>query len=275
MSGDALSEEHLDLLLEKVYTAKGWDFRQYRRSSIKRCVERQIAISRRSYHSYLDLLDSEPSEFNTLFNHITIKVSEFFRDTEVFQRIENYVIPMTIRRLTIKGSKTLRIWSCGCAKGEEPLSIAILIHKRIQEMGVDFEVKIYATDIDESAVNAARKGVFVEDSLKNVDPITRSQFFQTANRSFQIIPKIRNLVTFGAHDIVSHIHLSHMDIILCRNLLIYFEKDLQEKVFEKLYCSLNTGGFIVLGKSEVPPLSYRENLLDICKKEKIYQKVAQ
>ena len=275
MSGDALSEEHLDLLLEKVYTAKGWDFRQYRRSSIKRCVERRIALSRRSYHSYLDLLDSEPSEFNTLFNHITIKVSEFFRDTEVFQRIENYVIPMTIRRLTIKGSKTLRIWSCGCAKGEEPLSIAILIHKRIQEMGVDFEVKIYATDIDESAVNAARKGVFVEDSLKNVDPITRSQFFQTANRSFQIIPKIRNLVTFGAHDIVSHIHLSNMDIILCRNLLIYFEKDLQEKVFEKFYYSLKPGGFIVLGKSEVPPLSYRENLLDVCKREKIYQKVAQ
>ena len=179
---------------------------------------------------------------------------------------------MTIRRLTIKGSKTLRIWSCGCAKGEEPLSIAILIHKRMQEMG-DFDVKIFATDIDESAVNAARKGVFVEDSLKNVDPIMRSQFFQTANRSFQIIPKIRNLVTFGAHDIVSHIHLSHMDIILCRNLLIYFEKDLQEKVFEKFYYSLKPGGFIVLGKSEVPPLSYRENLLDICKKRRFIRRL--
>lgn len=275
MSGVALSEEHLDLLLEKVYTAKGWDFRQYRRSSIKRCVERRIALSRRSYHSYLDLLDSEPSEFNTLFNHITIKVSEFFRDPEVFQRIENYVIPMTIRRLTIKGSKTLRIWSCGCAKGEEPFSVAILIHKRFKELDENFNVKIFATDIDESAVNASRKGVFVEDSLKNVDPIMRSQFFKKANMTFQIIPKIRNLVTFGVHDIVSHIHLSNMDIILCRNLLIYFEKDLQEKVFEKFYYSLKPGGFIVLGKSEVPPLSYRENLLDVCKKEKIYQKVAQ
>lgn len=275
MPGVALSEDHLDLLLEKVYTAKGWDFRRYRRSSIKRCVERQIALSRRSYHTYLELLDSEPSEYNNLFSHITIKVSEFFRDPEVFQRIENYVIPMTIRRLKITGSKTLRIWSSGCAKGEEPFSIAILIHHRIKEMGGDFDVKIYATDIDESAVNSARKGIFIEDSLKNVDPAMRNRFFQPSNANYQIIPQIRNLVTFGVHNIVSHIHLSHMDIILCRNLLIYFEKELQEKVFEKFYYSLNPGGFIVLGKSEVAPLSYREHLVEVCKREKIYQKVAQ
>ena len=132
MSGIAMSEDHLDLLLEKVYTAKGWDFRRYRRSSIKRCVERQIALSRRSYHTYLELLDSEPTEYNNLFSHITIKVSEFFRDPDVFQRIENYVIPMTIRRLKIKGSKTLRIWSSGCAKGEEPFSMAILISNMLK-----------------------------------------------------------------------------------------------------------------------------------------------
>ena len=271
-SNAALSEEHLDYLLEKVYTTKGWDFRRYRRSSIKRCVERRIAISKRSYHTYVELLDSEPLEFNHLFGHITIKVSEFFRDPEVFRRIEDYVIPMSLRRLTVTGSTDLRIWSCGCARGEEPLSMAILINKRLKERGDKPDLKIFGTDIDESAVNSARNGVFIEDSLKNVDPYMRSQFFQASKSAFQIIPQIRNLVTFGVHDIVSHIQLSRMDIILCRNLLIYFEKELQEKVFEKFYYSLKPGGFIVLGKSEVPPLRFRDTLIEVCKREKIYQK---
>ena len=272
MSDAALSEEHLDHLLEKVYTTRGWDFRRYRRSSIKRCIERRIAISRRSYHTYVELLDSEPLEFNLLFSHLTIKVSEFFRDPEVFRRIEDYVIPMTLRRLTVTGSTALRIWCCGCARGEEPLSMAILINNRLKERGDKPDLKIFGTDIDESAVNSARKGVFIEDSLKNVDPVIRSQFFQASNSAFQIIPQIRNLVTFGVLDIVSNIQLSRMDIILCRNLLIYFEKELQEKVFEKFYYSLKPGGFIVLGKSEVPPLRFRDTLIEVCKREKIYQK---
>lgn len=273
ISDAALSEKHLDHLLEKVYTTRGWDFRRYRRSSIKRCVERRIAISKSNYPAYVELLESEPLEFILLFNHITIKVSEFFRDPEVFRRIEDYVIPMTLRRLAETGSTDLRIWSCGCARGEEPLSMAILLNKWLKETVDKPDLKIFGTDIDESAVNSARKGLFIEDSLKNVDPVIRSQFFKTSNSAFQIIPQIRNLVTFGVHNIVSDIQLSRMDIILCRNLLIYFEKELQEKVFEKFYYSLNPGGFIMLGKSEVPPLRFRDTLIQIGKREKIYQKV--
>lgn len=272
MSVAAVSEEHIDKLLEKVYAVKGWDFRRYRRSSIRRCVERRIALSRRSYHTYLELLDSEPVEFNHLFNHITIKVSEFFRDPDVFRSIEDYVIPLTLKRLAKTGTASLRIWSCGCSKGEEPLSMAILINKKLKETGDKPELKIFGTDIDESAINSARNGVFTGDSLKNVDSNMRGQFFHASGTSFRIIPQIRNLVTFGAHDIVSQIHLSRMDIILCRNLLIYFEKELQEKVFEKFYYSLRPGGFIVLGKSEVPPLKFREHLIEVSKREKIYQK---
>ncbi|HZX48193.1 MAG TPA: protein-glutamate O-methyltransferase CheR [Nitrospirota bacterium] len=273
MSDVALSEEHLDHLLDKVYTARGWDFRRYRRSSIKRCIERRIAISRLTYPAYVESLDSEPLEFNLLFNQITIKVSEFFRDPEVFRRIEDYVIPMTLRRLTETGSTDLRIWSCGCAKGEEPISMAILINKLLNETGHEPDLKIFGTDIDEAAVDSARKGVFIQNSLKNVNPVMRSQLFQAYGSDFKIMPQIRNLVTFGAHDIVSNIQLSRMDIILCRNLLIYFEKELQEKVFEKFYYSLKPGGFIVLGKSEVPPLRFRNKLIEVRNRERIYQKV--
>ncbi|MBI5756767.1 MAG: hypothetical protein HZA12_07565, partial [Nitrospirae bacterium] len=136
MSGVALSEENLDLLLEKMYAEKGWDFRRYRRSSIKRCVERQIVLSRHSYPSYIKLLDSEPSEYNNLFNHITIKVSEFFRDPEVYNCIEDHVIPAALQRLKTNGKNILRVWSCGCARGDEPYSMAILLAKRPNETSV-------------------------------------------------------------------------------------------------------------------------------------------
>ena len=327
MSGVALSEENLDLLLEKMYAEKGWDFRRYRKSSIKRCVEKQIALSRHSYPSYIKLLDSEPLEYNNLFNHITIKVSEFFRNPEVYNCIEDHVIPVALQRLKTNGKNILRVWSCGCARGDEPYSMAILLAKRPNKTSVslqltkkhentlchpelpchpdpetssgvsgsqneemlkqvqhdreqgfsgenkeDYKIKIFATDIDEGAVDIARKGIFGKESLTNVHPILRQQFFQTAGNNFQVAPQIRNLVTFGVHNVVSHIHLSHMDIILCRNLLIYFEKELQERVFEKFYYSLDRGGFIILGRSEAIPLPYRDRFQEVFKKEKIYQK---
>ena len=190
MAEPALSEDNLDLILEKMYSVKGWDFRRYRKSSLKRCVERRLAFSRLPCQDYIVLRDNHPREFNILFNHITIKVSEFFRDP-------------------------------------------------------------------------------------NVDPILRGQFFKTMalDKRHQVMPLIRNLVTFGIHDLVSNIHLAHMDIILCRNLLICFEKDLQEKGFEKFCYSLNRGGFIILGKSEVVPSVYRNIFREVSRREKIYQKI--
>ncbi len=273
MAETALTEDNLQLLLEKMHTVKGWDFRQYRKSSLKRCIERRIAYSRLSCKDYMELLDSEPLEFNNLFNNITIKVSEFFRDPEVFRRIEEEVIPEVLQRLKANGDSSLRIWSCGCARGDEAYSIAILLSQRLGKTKENYKVEMFATDIDGAAVDIARTGTFHELSLKNVDQNLRSQYFQRSGYSFNVIPFIRNLLTFGVHDIVSNIHLSHMDIILCRNLLIYFEKDLQEKVFEKLYYSLKRSGFVILGRSETIPYIYKDKFREVFKKEKIYQKI--
>lgn len=284
MAAPALSEDNLDILLNKMYKEKGWDFRHYRRSSLKRCIERMLISSRLPYHQYVDLLDSQPSEFNNLFKHITIKVSGFFRDFGVFNHIEKDVIPVLLERLRSEERDMLRVWSCGCARGEEGYSMAMLLSKvklnlpstpfnNRGEPKRDFNVKIFATDIDEGSINIARKGSYIAEYLKDVDPILRDIFFMPVDHHYQAGPLIRNLITFGVHNIVSDIHLSHMDIILCRNLLIYFEKDLQEKVFEKLYYSLNKGGFIILGRSEVMPSLYRNRFREVFRKEKIYQKI--
>ncbi len=305
MAEPALSGDHLDLILEKMYAVKGWDFRRYRKSSIMRCVERRLALSRLPSTEYIERLDQQPIEFNTLFNHITIKVSEFFRDPEVFKRIEGEVLPLTLERLRSQDRNLLRVWSCGCARGEEAYSMAILFHRALETLchenvipaqagiqnagrGLDshlrgndgrsegFSVKIFATDIDEAAIDLARKGHYLKESLINVSPFIRGQFFTSSNTGaagYQVTSSVRNTIIFGVHNMVSDIHLSHMDIILCRNLLIYFEKDLQEKVFEKLYYSLNKGGFLILGKSEVVPPLFRERFREIARKEKIYQKI--
>lgn len=279
MGAPALSDDNLELLLEKVYKEKGWDFRRYRKSSIKRCIERRLAYYRLSHspglQKYTELLDLQASEYNNLFNHLTIKVSEFFRNPEVFLLIEKNIIPPLIKRLRAEGRGILKIWSCGCAKGEESYSMAILLAKMFQgrEFTGGIKVKLFATDIDEAAINIARKGIYSEDSIKNVPYIFRNQFFKSAGNSYQVLPLIRNLVIFGIHNIVSDIHLSHIDIILCRNLLIYFEKDLQERVFEKFCYSLNKGGYIILGKSEVIPSLYRNRFREVFRKEKIYQKI--
>jgi len=295
MAESALSEDHLDLILEKMYATKGWDFRRYRKSSIMRCVERRLALSRLPSTEYIERLDQQPLEFNTLFNHITIKVSEFFRDPEVFDRIEGEVLPLSLERLRSQDRNLIRVWSCGCARGEEVYSMAILLHRSnvipaqagIQNAarGLDshfrgndgrsegLSLKIFATDIDEAAIDLARKGDYLRDSLAKITPSILSQFFRPTDTGYQVASFVRNLVTFGVHNMVSDIHLSHMDIILCRNLLIYFEKDLQEKVFEKLYYSLNKGGFLILGKSEVIPPLFREQFCVIARKEKIYQKI--
>lgn len=284
MAEPALSEEHIDSIFEKMYRERGWDFRRYRKSSLKRCIERRLAFSRLSYEKYIKLLDSEPREFNNLFNQITIKVSEFFRDPEVFHKIELYIIPELIERLESKNHGTLRIWSCGCARGEEPYSIAQLLSIAMERnnagpdirggtRGTTGGIKIFATDIDELAIEFARKGIYSEYSIQCTTLFLKNLFLKTLNNRHQIIPQIRNLVTFGIHDIVSHIHLSRMDLVVCRNLLIYFEKDLQEKVLEKFWYSLNKGGFLILGKSEVLPPILKERFVEVARKEKIYRKI--
>src|SRR3989304_6456402 len=182
-----------------------------------RCVERRLALSRLPASDYIERLHQQPLEFNNLFNHITIKVSEFFRDPEVFKRIEGEVLPLTLERLRSQDRNLLRIWSCGCARGEEAYSMAILFLRLMEGPALPshdkFALKIFATDIDEAAIDLARKGHYLKESLMNVSPLIRSQFFTSSNAGdtvYQVTPLLRNLVTFGVHNMVSYLHLSHM-----------------------------------------------------------------
>jgi len=240
-------EKDLAMLLEKIYCERGWDFRNYKRASLKRRIQKRFAaLDLHDCKEYCKVLADDPSEYSRLFATLTIKVSEFFREPEVFDLLSRLMPEKFTRDAGIKA------WCCGCAFGEEAYSLAIVCSEVLSPEGIK-NTKVFATDIDPAALDAARKAVYREDSIHNVTTEVREKYFFSVDGLSKVKYNIRNLVKFGTQDIVKSPSISKVQVLFCRNLFIYFNKVLQEKVFEKLDYSLMPGGILVLGKAEVLP----------------------
>ncbi|MBI5492747.1 MAG: protein-glutamate O-methyltransferase CheR [Deltaproteobacteria bacterium] len=253
-------------LLEKVYHARGWDFRNYKRTSLMRRVSKRLnALSVGSMGEYSRFLEADPSEYNRLFSSVTIKVSEFFREPEVFHFLCK-LLKSDYRDTAVKA------WCCGCAFGEEAYSLAITLTECLGAEAIK-NTKVFATDIDPEAVEQARRARYREESLWNADASVRgSHFFPVNGGVYKVKYGIRNLVKFGALDIVRNPPIAKVQILFCRNLFIYFNKTLQEDVFEKLDYSLRPGGLLVLGKAEVVPQRFSSRYPRIDKRISVYRK---
>lgn len=259
-------DSELSALLDKVYSEKGWDFRNYKRSSVKRRVLKRLnARNVPSCADYLAVLEADHSEYGRLFSNITIKVSEFFREPEAFSVLEDS-IASAFRR-----PPGLRVWSCGSAYGEEAYSIAILLSELLSREALD-KTKIFATDIDGAALDCARRARYRDESLRNVSEERRRIYFEEDEGAFKVRFGIRNLVKFGCLDIVANPPLLKIDILACRNLFIYFNKSLQEEVFRKLDYALNHGGILMLGKAEAIPSSFAPRYEHLAAGTNIYRK---
>lgn len=256
------------MLLEKVYGEHGWDFRNYKRASLKRRIQKRFAaLDVRTCHDYCHALDSDPAEYSRLFSTLTIKVSEFFREPEVFDFLSR-TLPA---RFTPDAG--IKAWCCGCAFGEEAYSLAIVFSECLSAEGLKLS-KVFATDIDPDALDTARKAVYREDSIRNVVPEVRERYFFKVNGMNKVKYSVRNLVKFGTQDIVKSPSISKVQVLFCRNLFIYFNKTLQEKVFEKLDYSLVPGGILVLGKAEVLPQRFAPRYRALGKNLSVYEKKA-
>ncbi len=243
-------EEEQSLLLEKIFSERGWDFRDYKRSSLKRRIWKRLgAAGISSYSEYSDLLDRDPSEYTRLFSNLTVKVSEFFREPSVFEFLAGEI------GREFSPDEGIRAWCCGCAHGEEAYSLAILLSEFLGEEALR-QTKIFATDLDHEAIDAARRGRYREESVANVSAERRERFFFMDGACQKVKYNIRNMVKFGVLDIVGSPSISKVKILFCRNVFIYFNKALQEKVFEKLDYALRPGGLLVLGKAEVVPSAF-------------------
>jgi two-component system CheB/CheR fusion protein len=261
-------QQGLPMLLDMIYRTRGWDLSGYKKTSLGRRISKALTsrgVS--SYEEYRRVLEDDPAEYERLFSTVTVKVSEFFREPEVFERLGDELRPFAAEAGGVKA------WSCGCAHGEEAYSLAILLSERLGADALQ-KTRVFATDIDAAALDQARRGVYRDESVRNVDPARMARHFlsRRMNGLHRVGYDIRNLVKFGALDMVRAPSISGVHALLCRNVFIYFGKPLQEAVFAKLDYALRPGGLMVLGRAEVVPAAFSSGYSRLAYGMSIYRK---
>src|SRR5437879_2576795 len=240
----------LENLLDYLKRTRGFDFTAYKRSTLARRIEKRMQTVGVSHFSeYIDHLEVHPAEFASLFNTILINVTEFFRDPPAWEFISAEAIP---RILKGKGThEQIRIWSAGCASGEEAYSIAMLFSEALGIDGLQERVKIYATDVDEEALTSARHGRYAEKALEGLPRHLVEKYFTSDGQYYDFHPEARRAVIFGRHDLIQDPPISRVDLLLCRNTLMYFNNEAQIKVLARFHFALNPGGYLFAGRAEM------------------------
>jgi chemotaxis methyl-accepting protein methylase len=266
-------ERGFKFLLNKIKRNRSIDFSQYRSQVLKRRISHRLHVTGcGTYWDYILLLNRDPQEYDRLIECLTIKVSEFFRDPGAFDVLAEAVIPEIIDQKKARGFKKIRAWSCGAAFGQEAYSMAILLCEALSSKLNGYDTRIVATDIDQSTLEAAPWGAFEAGALRKMSPHLLFKYFTRIEDRYVVSDRARALVSFEYHDIVSGRSKSAMDLVLCRNLLIYFEKELQQKALYNLHRALNPGGFLILGKTEsvAPQMADCFEVVDL--RERVYRK---
>lgn len=240
-----------ELLKRAITESTGFNCDQYKEAHFKRRVNVRVrATSSENYGEYLRLLKKDSEEYEYLIKALTINVSEFFRNPETFEVIEKEVIPFLIKSRSDSIIKSIRIWSAGCATGEEVYSLAILLHRVLGRDFDKYRISIIGTDIDTLSLEKALKGVYRENVLKNVDMSTKENYFVKRSETYQVSDQLKNMIRFKRHDMISESCTDRFDLIICRNVMIYFKKEVQEQLQLNFHRALNRGGFFVIGKAE-------------------------
>ncbi len=250
----------------------GHDFSQYKPSTINRRIERRMAVHQvDSIENYVKYLQQAPAEIEALFRDLLIGVTSFFRDTEAFQILEEHIIPILFKDKP--AGSVIRIWSTGCSTGEEAYSIAILLQEHIEQTKKNLTVQLFATDIDSRAIATARAGLYPASITVNLTPQRLSRFFsaEADGSAYRIHKVIRDMLVFSDQDVIKDPPFSKLDMISCRNLLIYMSAELQTKLIPLFHFALKPQGILFLGTSEgIGDFSTLFNVLD--RKAKFYQR---
>jgi two-component system CheB/CheR fusion protein len=250
------------------------DFRPYKPSTLLRRISRRMAVTRQgSLRDYAKYLEEHPEEVGELVMTFLIKVTEFFRDKQAFDYLKRAILPELIEKARA-GDRSLRFWSAGCATGEEPYSLAMLLADLLGAELSQWNIKIFATDLDESAINFARRGVYPPNMLKDLPGDYRERFFERVDHGFRISKTLRQMVIFGQQDLGRGVPFPHVDLVVCRNLLIYFKTELQQQALDLFAFSLrHSRGYLLLGKAETARPS-KAHYEQVDKRLKIYRCVS-
>jgi two-component system CheB/CheR fusion protein len=246
---DEIMNKNLNTLSKIILVLReycGIDFSHYRENTIIRRLERRVSINRfNTLEEYLEFLCQSEKEKDTLYREMLIGVTRFFRDKEAFHCITEKVLP----QLFIN-KKLIRIWSAGCSTGEEVYSVAMTIREFMDKENLDCDVKIFATDIDRNSLDVAGQGFYVDGIVSDIEPHLLTKYFNRRENGYQVKDFIRKMVVFAAHNILKDPPFSKLDLLICRNLFIYFKPDTQQKLLSMFYYSLSPNGYLFLGSSE-------------------------
>ncbi|MEL6460555.1 MAG: CheR family methyltransferase [Cyanobacteria bacterium J06621_15] len=250
----------LESLLEYIKRNRGFDFSGYKRTSLSRRVRKRMQlVDVDNYSEYLDYLEVHPDEFVELFNTILINVTTFFREPAAWEYIASEIIQQIINNRQF--NKPVRVWSAGCASGEETYSLAILLAEALGMEEYSQRVKVFATDVDMEALNYARYANYTSKEVSNISPEILEKYFERTNNRYSVQKELRRGVIFGRHDLVQDAPISRIDLIVCRNTLMYFNSETQSKILDRFHFALNNGGYLFLGKAEM--LFSRNNLFSL------------
>ena len=257
---------HLKTICELLHTETGHDFSQYKEKTLLRRIQRRmLVVQAENVTDYIDHLRQHPNEHELLFREFLIGVTEFFRDPAAFEALRTIAIPTLLADKT--SADVLRVWVPGCASGEEAYSIAILLREAMgSQRGL--KVKVFATDIDDQAIGAARAGRY-RSPLVGISAERQERWFTKDRDDYCVVKQIREMCIFSPHSVIKDPPFSRMDLVSCRNLLIYLNNDLQERLVQSFHYALRPGGFLLLGTSE--RLAKNASLFtELDKKQRLY-----
>ena len=264
-------DRDLEVLLDYLRRSRGFDFTGYKRTSLRRRIDKRIQdVGAGGYLSYLDLLEVDPEEFTQLFNTILLNVTSFYRDPPTWDYLRAEVLP---RLLAEKDDdEPVRIWSAGCASGEEAYTLAMVVAEALGPEAVRERVKIYATDVDEEALTEARQARYTANQVEGVPPELLERHFEHNGDGYVFSKELRRSVIFGRHDLIQDAPISRIDLLVCRNTLMYLNAETQANVLTRFSFALREGGYLLLGKAEM--LLGHSNLFTSADlKRRVFQKV--
>jgi len=264
-------DPHFEALLLYLKESRGFDFTGYKRSSLMRRVNRRMSqVDITDYQEYLDFLQVHPEEFTALFNMILINVTAFFRDTDAWDFLTSAVLePMVEAK---PADSLIRVWCAGCASGEEAYTLAMSLAEMLGVDGFRDRVKIYATDVDEEQLNEARQATYGERAMQAVAPELVEKYFEAAGNRYTFRKDLRRSVIFGRNDLVQDAPISRIDLLTCRNTLMYFNAETQAKILGRFHFALADSGVLFLGKAEML-LSHSSLFTPIDLKRRVFRRV--
>jgi two-component system, chemotaxis family, CheB/CheR fusion protein len=266
------SEESLRDILDCLRVRSGHDFRHYKRATVLRRIERRLQVNGLTdLPAYRDFLQENPAEATGLLKDMLIGVTHFFRDREVFEAVERDVIPPLFKGKSARDP--VRVWSAACASGEEAYSLAILLSEHAATLPEPPPIQVFGTDIDSNAIATARAGVYPASIVIDVPPSLLRQYFSQEQERYRVAKPVRDRVLFALHDLLRDPPFSRLDMICCRNLLIYLDRDVQRRVLELFHFALNPGGVLLLGSSESAEVA-SAHFAPIDKKNRIFRAIA-